>query len=100
MKNFINFLPPWVETNIQPAFYDKESGTCLQQTARMYAKVNQLVRIVNEQNVEIDDFINMDIHDFIDSILREYIDDGTFYETLRYDATTESLNLTFDMTRA
>ena len=41
MQNiFIEFLPPWVETGIQTAFYDKESGTVLQQTARMYAKVN------------------------------------------------------------
>ena len=28
-KLFVNFLPPWVETNIQPAFYDKESGSVL-----------------------------------------------------------------------
>lgn len=69
MKNFINFLPPWVETNIQPAFYDKESGTCLQQTARMYAKVNQLVRAVNGQNETIADYINK----FIE--LKEFVDD-------------------------
>ena len=47
-KLFVNFLPPWVETNIQPAFYDKESGSVLQQTARMYAKVNCLVRMFNK----------------------------------------------------
>ena len=100
MSNFINFLPPWVETNIQPAFYDKESGTCIQQTARMYNKVNELVRIANEQNVKIDDFINMDVHAFLDSIIKEYIDDGTFYETLAYDPSEESLTLTFDIARA
>ena len=65
----INFLPPWVETNEQPAFYDKESGTCLQQTARMYAKVNQLVRSVNEQNETIADYIQQ----FID--LKDYCED-------------------------
>jgi len=68
MKNFINFLPPWVETNIQPAFYDKESGSCLQQTARMYAKVNQLVRIANEQYATIADYVNqfIELRDFVD----------------------------------
>ena len=45
---FIEFLPPWIETGLQPAFYDKESGTVLQQTARMYAKVNELVENVND----------------------------------------------------
>ena len=68
MKNFINFLPPWVETNIQPAFYDKESGACLQQTARMYAKVNQLVRISNEQYDTIQNYINqfIELKDFVE----------------------------------
>ena len=92
MKNFINFLPPWVETNIQPAFYDKESGTCLQQTARMYAKVNQLVRSVNQQNTTIADFIaqflglkdyveeyfeNLDVQEEIDNKLDIMSQDGT-----------------------
>ena len=44
---FIEFLPPWVETGLQPAFYDRESGTVLQQTARMYAKLNEVIKIVN-----------------------------------------------------
>lgn len=49
MENpFITFLPPWVETGLQPAFYDKESGTCLQQTSRMYAKVNELIKSYND----------------------------------------------------
>ena len=102
--NKINFLPPWVETNLQPAFYDLESGTCLQQTARMYDKVNQLVRTVNDFGVRIDDIedyiYNLDLHEYIDQIIKEYIDEGTFYETLAYDQTTESLNLTFDIARA
>jgi lysophospholipase L1-like esterase len=69
MSNRINFLPPWVETNLQPAFYDLESGTSLQQTARMYAKVNQLIRSVNEQNETIADYIQQ----FVD--LRNYVED-------------------------
>lgn len=68
MENiFIEFLPPWIETGMQPAFYDKESGTVLQQTARMYAKVNQLVASVNNQNATIDDYISKfnELHDYV-----------------------------------
>lgn len=65
--NKINFLPPWAETNMQPAFYDLESGTCLQQTARMYDKVNQLVRNVNDQNEIIADYVEQfsELHDYV-----------------------------------
>lgn len=70
----IAFLPPWVETTLQPAFYDKESGTCLQQTARMYNKVNQLIRTVNDQNETIADYIQQ----FID--LKDYCED--YFENL------------------
>jgi hypothetical protein len=96
MKSFINFLPPWVETNIQPAFYDKESGSVLQQTARMYAKVNQLVRHFNclaketketvdeyiAKFVELKDFVddyfdNLDVQEEINNKLDSMVEDGT-----------------------
>lgn len=70
---FIDFLPPWVETGIQPAFYDKESGTVLQQTARMYAKVNELTQSVNNQNTTIEDFIQTMTTDFNE--LHDYVYD-------------------------
>ena len=65
---FIDFLPPWIETGIQPAFYDKESGTVLQQTARMYAKVNETVAGVDHLNDVVDDYIERfnDLHDYVD----------------------------------
>lgn len=100
MKNFINFLPPWVETNIQPAFYDKESGSCLQQTARMYAKVNQLVRIANEQWETIQDYINkfielkdyvedyfdnLDVQEEINNKLDALVEDGTMNEIINQE---------------
>ena len=72
MKNFINFLPPWVETNIQPAFYDKESGTVIQQTARAYAKVNQLVRHFNCLSKETKETIDKYIATFVD--LKNFVD--------------------------
>lgn len=97
MSNRINFLPPWVETNMQPAFYDKESGSCLQQTARMYAKVNQLVRIANEQYatiaeyiakfIQLKDFVedyfeNLDVQEEINNKLDEMTRDGSLTEII------------------
>lgn len=64
MQNiFVEFLPPWIETGLQPAFYDKESGTVLQQVARMYAKVNYLIKMFNDFSKDTTDFVN----DFVDS---------------------------------
>lgn len=68
MENiFIDFLPPWVETGLQPAFYDKESGTVLQQTARMYAKMNELIKGINTQNSTIAEYITKfnELHDYV-----------------------------------
>lgn len=79
MQNiFIELLPPWVETGLQPAFYDKESGTVLQQVSRMYAKINQLIGSVNNQNEIIADYIQK----FID--LKDYVD--TYFNNLDVQA--------------
>lgn len=82
MENiFIELLPPWVETGIQPAFYDKESGTVLQQTARMYAKVNQLTEAYNTFTTNLlnrqDEFeTNLtDRQDEFESDINETVDD-------------------------
>ena len=113
MNNRINFLPPWVETNLQPAFYDLESGTCLQQTARMYAKVNQLVRIANEQYAKIEEFVakfvelkdyvdeyfdNLDVQDEINNKLNNMAEDGSLSMLLAQvlQPTIDELNENFD----
>ena len=98
-KLFVPFLPPWVETGLQPAFYDLESGTVLQQTARMYDKVNQLIRLFNELSeetkttveeyiakfVELKDFVdnyfdNLDVQEEINNKLDEMAEDGVFQD--------------------
>ena len=76
MENiFVEFLPPWVETGLQPAFYDKESGTVLQQTARMYARVNMLIRMFNKlskntkneiERLSKERDLNLLVHNFIE----------------------------------
>ena len=97
MENiFVEFLPPWVETGLQPAFYDKESGTVLQQTARMYARVNMLIRMFNKLSKQtketVEDYINRFnelytyVHDYFDNLdvqeeinnkLDAMVEDGT-----------------------
>lgn len=79
MENiFVEFLPPWVETGLQPAFYDKESGSVLQQTARMYARVNMLIRMFNKLSkntkTTVEDYISQFntlynyVHDYFDNL--------------------------------
>lgn len=102
MENiFVEFLPPWVETGLQPAFYDKESGTVLQQTARMYDRVNMLVRMFNKlskntkETVEEyiakfnelytyvhDYFDNLDVQEEINNKLDDLVEDGTLQRLL------------------
>ena len=102
MENiFVEFLPPWVETGLQPAFYDKESGTVLQQTARMYARVNMLIRMFNKlsKNTKetVEDYINRFnelytyVHDYFDNLdvqeeinnkLDQMADEGTLQEII------------------
>ena len=107
-KIFAPFLPPWVETGLQPAFYDMESGTVLQQTARMYAKVQQLTRLFNELSeetqttveeyiakfdvlsgkfIELKDFVedyfdNLDVQEEINNKLDEMAEDGTLADII------------------
>lgn len=71
MQNiFIDVLPPWVETGLQPAFYDLESGTVLQQTARMYAKVRELTEAFNTFTTNVTNEITQFEQDTNDEIER------------------------------
>ena len=64
----IGLLPAWTLTDFQPAFYDSESATVLQQMAKVYAKMQELLSdynaFVNEVNTTITDFQNGIIGDF------------------------------------
>ena len=69
MNNFyIKHLPHWVLTDLQPAFYDVESGTSLQQTARMYGKVQELIDLYNEFVTKVNKYIK----DFEDGIIEDF----------------------------
>lgn len=69
MKNYhIRPLPFWVLTDLQPAFYDSESGTVLQQLSRIYPKIQEVIDSYNDfvrkVNRYIDEFENGIIKDF------------------------------------
>ena len=69
MKNYhIRPLPFWVLTDLQPAFYDSESGTVLQQLSRIYPKIQEVIdsynNFVREVNRYINEFENGIIKDF------------------------------------
>ena len=61
-------LPNWVLTNIQSAFYDSESGTILQQMARVYSKIEELINTYNEFVREINRYID----EFEDGIIKDF----------------------------
>ena len=56
----IKKLPHWVVTNKYPGFYDTDSGSTIEQTAKVYKKMNELVedynKFVDETNKYIEDF--------------------------------------------
>lgn len=61
-------LPHWCLTDLQPAFYDTESGTTLQMVARVYKKIEELITnynsFVDEINRYVDEFESGMIADF------------------------------------
>ncbi len=69
MKKYcLKHLPHWVITNLQPAFYDSESLTAVQQTARVYAKMQELITLYNE----FTDQVNKYITEFENGIIKDF----------------------------
>lgn len=69
-------LPLWILTNKYPAIYDGESATAIEQTAKVYGKMQELItdynNYVNQINTAIADFensINQDFESFKQEIL-------------------------------
>lgn len=76
-KYHIRPLPYWVLTDLQPAFYESESGTVLQQLSRIYPKIqevidryNDFVREVNRYNDEFENGIIKDFECFKNCIIK------------------------------
>ena len=69
MKKYcLKHLPHWVLTDPQPAFYDCESATAVQQTAKLYAKMQELITLYNEFTNEVNRYIT----EFEDGIIKDF----------------------------
>jgi len=68
LKYHIRQLPYWVLTDLQPAFYESESGTVLQQLSRMYPKIQE---IINRYNDFVRD-VNRYIEEFETGIIKDF----------------------------
>lgn len=64
----MDLLPLWVLTDTHPAFYDSESATALEQTAKIYGAMNQLI---SEYNSFVDS-TNEKIKKFIEKTEEDY----------------------------
>lgn len=117
----MNTLPKWVLANPFPAIHDFESLTAIDQTARIYGAMNQMIDEWNKMIEQLSDFeksetesredfelkITKVIREFIcswnqktedleklaEKIINEAIQDGKITITEEYDPETESLNI-------
>ena len=67
-KYYLKHLPHWVLTDTLPAFYDCESATAVQQTAKIYAKIQELITLYNEFTNEVNRYIT----DFENGIIKDF----------------------------
>lgn len=117
----MNTLPKWVLANPIPAIHDFESLTVLEQTARIYGAMNQLINEWNKMIEQLSGFEKSetesreefelkitkvirefmcswnqkteDLERFAESIINEAIQAGKITITEVYDPETESLNM-------
>ena len=69
MKKYcLKHLPHWVLTDLQPAFYDCESATAVQQTAKIYAKMQELITLYNEFTRDVNRYIT----EFENGIIKDF----------------------------
>lgn len=69
MKKYcLKHLPHWVLTDTLPAFYDCESATAIQQTAKLYGKIQELITIYNDFVRDINRYIT----EFEDGIIKDF----------------------------
>mgnify|MGYP006923193589 CR=1 FL=1 len=69
MKKYcLRHLPHWVLTDTLPAFYDCESATAIQQTAKLYGKIQELITIYNDFVRDINRYIT----EFEEGIIKDF----------------------------
>lgn len=69
MKKYcLQHLPHWVLTDTLPAFYDCESATAIQQTAKLYGKIQELITIYNDFVRDVNRYIT----EFEEGIIKDF----------------------------
>lgn len=69
MKKYcLRHLPHWVLTDTLPAFYDCESATAIQQTAKLYGKIQELITIYNDFVRDVNRYIT----EFEEGIIKDF----------------------------
>ena len=103
----IHKMPTWVLPNTDPAFYDCESGSAIEQTAKVYYKVNELIKAYNafievidskviEQDKKIEDAISYMKEKLVETVsvlIAEAIANGEISVALEYEAENKALFL-------
>jgi len=105
----IENLKNWNLTQEQAGFYDVESGTVIQQTARLYQKIKETIDILNDyldnlneivstQNSNIEEATNYmknNIQETASNLFNEYLDEEKIEANLKenYNSDTEELTL-------
>lgn len=67
-KYCLKHLPHWVLTDTLPAFYDCESATAIQQTAKLYGKIQELITIYNDFVRDVNRYIT----EFEEGIIKDF----------------------------
>lgn len=98
-------LPDWVIPDTDPAFYDSESLTAIQMVAKIYGKMNELVKSYNEFLEEdrtlIEDAIKYmkdNIVETATTLFNNAMENGEIYVSLgtNYDEDTKELVLNIE----
>lgn len=76
---FIDFLPNWIMTEAQAMAHDTESATGIEMVAKVYAKMQELIRDYNEEKKKREEdykafktAVNNDIEVFKTAMLQKY----------------------------
>lgn len=108
-------LPNWVLTNRKPGIYDMESATVIEQTAKLYKAMQELIEeyngdftclktqllnlmddFITSMDLKIDtavDYMQTNLQETVTNIVNQNIASGTYTVGLNYDETTENLDL-------
>lgn len=98
MSKLIENMPNWCITDKHPAFYDTESATAIEQTAKLYGAMQNLIDTFNNNTQEQDGkiaeaikYMKETIIETSTKIINENIANGKIKIKLLYNKETEEL---------